>query len=175
MVALWWCHRADSRLVPNQWEMLQCDAVSHWLCRMSVVVTQIIANLTVCSTACWGKQQRNHQSSALLDLCEGNPPVTGGFPSQRASNAESISMSWHNHSTPLSHYCTWQIFFLILKIDTVFKVWSSLYPFGLSYTVCDAVIISTLLLDPTVSVFLNGVVMIHQHPIRIASVRLGQS
>ena len=26
--------------------------------------------------------------SALLALCEGNPPVTGGFPSQRASNAE---------------------------------------------------------------------------------------
>ena len=26
--------------------------------------------------------------SALLALCEGNPPVTGGFPSQRTSNAE---------------------------------------------------------------------------------------
>ena len=26
--------------------------------------------------------------SALLVLCEGNPPVTGGFPSQRASNIE---------------------------------------------------------------------------------------
>ena len=25
---------------------------------------------------------------ALLALCEGNPPVTGGFPSQRANNAE---------------------------------------------------------------------------------------
>ena len=24
--------------------------------------------------------------SILLALCEGNPPVTGGFPSQRASN-----------------------------------------------------------------------------------------
>ena len=26
--------------------------------------------------------------SAILVLCEGNPPVTGGFPSQRASNPE---------------------------------------------------------------------------------------
>ena len=26
--------------------------------------------------------------SALLALCEGNPPVTGGFPSQRSSNAD---------------------------------------------------------------------------------------
>ena len=29
---------------------------------------------------------RRHQSSTLLALCEGKPPVTGGFPSQRASN-----------------------------------------------------------------------------------------
>ena len=33
--------------------------------------------------------------AVLLALCEGNPPVTGGFPSQRASKMESISMSWH--------------------------------------------------------------------------------
>ena len=32
-------------------------------------------------------------SSAVLALCEVNPPVTGGFPSQRASNVENISMS----------------------------------------------------------------------------------
>ena len=31
--------------------------------------------------------------STLLALCEGNPPITGGFPSQRASNTENISMS----------------------------------------------------------------------------------
>ena len=30
--------------------------------------------------------------SALVALCEGNPPVTGGFPSQRATNAE----LWHS-------------------------------------------------------------------------------
>ena len=32
-----------------------------------------------------------------LALCEWNPLVTGGFPSQRASNVESIFMSWHHH------------------------------------------------------------------------------
>ena len=33
---------------------------------------------------------KEHQSSSLhvMALCEGNPPVTGGFPSQRASNAK---------------------------------------------------------------------------------------
>ena len=29
--------------------------------------------------------------------CEGNPPVTGGFPSQRASNAENVSIWWRHH------------------------------------------------------------------------------
>ena len=38
-----------------------------------------------------------HQRSALLALCDWNPPVTGGFPSQRASNVESMSMLWHHH------------------------------------------------------------------------------
>ena len=34
----------------------------------------------------------------LLSLSVGNPPaVTGGFPSQRASNAECTSMSWSHH------------------------------------------------------------------------------
>ena len=41
--------------------------------------------------------QRKHQSSALLANCEGNPPVTGGFPSQRDSNVVSVSTSWRHH------------------------------------------------------------------------------
>ena len=34
---------------------------------------------------------------ALLALCEGNPPMTSGFPSQRASNVERFSMSRSRH------------------------------------------------------------------------------
>ena len=34
----------------------------------------------------WGHDME--RLSALLALCEGNPPVTGGFPSQKANNAE---------------------------------------------------------------------------------------
>ena len=30
-------------------------------------------------------------------LCEGNPPVTDGFPSQKASNAENVSIWWRHH------------------------------------------------------------------------------
>ena len=41
----------------------------------------------------WNKNFKD----ALLALCEGNLPVTGGFPSERASNAENIFISWRHH------------------------------------------------------------------------------
>ena len=34
-----------------------------------------------------------HNGLHILALCAGNPPVTGGFPAQQASNAERLSMS----------------------------------------------------------------------------------
>ena len=33
----------------------------------------------------------------VTGLCEGNPPVTGWFPSQRASNGENVSIWWRDH------------------------------------------------------------------------------
>ena len=45
------------------------------------------------STFCLCAHQRKHRRSALLALCEGNPPVTGGFTSQRSSNAENVFIS----------------------------------------------------------------------------------
>ena len=33
----------------------------------------------------------------VIGLCEGNSPVTGEFPAQRASNAENISIWWRHH------------------------------------------------------------------------------
>ena len=46
----------------------------------------------------WSNVIWKHQSYALLTLCDGNPPVTGGFPSQRISHTESDFMSWRHHS-----------------------------------------------------------------------------
>ena len=65
---------------------------------VSTMASQITGTLTVCLAACLSWQQTNHQSSAS---------VTGGFPSQRANNSESISMSWHQHVDP---QCLWKIF-----------------------------------------------------------------
>ena len=33
----------------------------------------------------------------VTGLCEGNSPVTDGFPAQRASNAENVSIWWRHH------------------------------------------------------------------------------
>ena len=58
--------------------------------------SQITIPSIVCSTVCSGADKRKHQSS-LTDLCEGNLPVTGEFPSQWASNAENVSIWWRHH------------------------------------------------------------------------------
>ena len=54
--------------------------------------------LIVGSTLCSGVDQ----TSKLLvtGLCEGNPMVTSGFPSQRASNVENVFIWWSNHAFP---------------------------------------------------------------------------
>ena len=60
---------------PSQWETaLQCNAISYWLDAYTE----------------WSLHQRKHQSSMLLALCEWNPSVISGFPSQRTSNSNLI-------------------------------------------------------------------------------------
>ena len=58
-----------------------------------------------------------HRSKKISKLrvtgfCEGNPPVTGGFPSQRTSEAENVSTWWRHHAKP--HPCLPQ--YLSLKM-----------------------------------------------------------
>ena len=46
---------------------------------------------------------RSKKTSKLrvTGICEGNSPVTGEFPTQRASNVENISIWWHHHVNSL--------------------------------------------------------------------------
>ena len=50
-------------------------------------------------------RRRSKKTSKLhvTSFCEGNPPVTGGFPSQRASYAEKVSIWWRYHAIPVVH------------------------------------------------------------------------
>ena len=51
-------------------------------------------------------RHRSKQTSKLsvTGLCEGNSPVTGEFPAQRASNAEKVSICWRHHDKPTTMF-----------------------------------------------------------------------
>ena len=59
------------------------------------MASQITGLSIVCSTVCSFRRRSNKTSKLrVTGLCEGNPPVTGGLPSQRASRAKNISIWW---------------------------------------------------------------------------------
>ena len=62
---------------------------------MSAMASQITSVSILCSTVCSGANKKTPKLR-VTGLCEGNPPVTGGFPSQSASNAENASISWRH-------------------------------------------------------------------------------
>ena len=51
-----------------------------------------------------GNIKEKTSKPALLTLCEYTPSVTGGYPSQSASNAESVTMSWHRYEPTMSNH-----------------------------------------------------------------------
>ena len=57
---------------------------------MSTMTSQITGVSIICSIVCSGADQRNYQSS-------------GGFPSQRDSNTENVSIRWRHHGIDLLH------------------------------------------------------------------------
>ena len=60
----------------------------------SAMASQITGVSIVCSAVCRSKKTSKF---SVTGLCEGNPLVSGGFPSQRASNAENVSIWWRHH------------------------------------------------------------------------------
>ena len=68
----------------------------------SKMASQITGISVVYSTVSSGVDQRKHQSSVSL-ACVRNSPMTGEFPTQRASDAQNVSISWRHHDTILTH------------------------------------------------------------------------
>ena len=132
--ALWYQYRifmkSDStygRWVNGLW--YECMSVwlviqVHWFYRYKLPEPAVChscqgtALKTVWATSSWWHHDMETHS-ALLALCEGNPPFTGGFPSQRASNVELsfcciqtvwAAWSWRHHDVEtLSTFCIRQI------------------------------------------------------------------
>ena len=66
---------------------------------MTTMASQITSITIVYSTVYSGVDQIKHQIKhfRVTGLCEGNSPVTGDFPAQRAGNAENVSILWRHH------------------------------------------------------------------------------
>ena len=78
---------------------------------MSAIASQITGVSIVCSTICSIVDERTHRSSASLAF------VTGGFPSERPSNTENVSMT-----------SSWYIYFIIQtkgqRITCIVCIWN---------------------------------------------------
>ena len=76
-----------SRWMALQWGHNGCDGVSN--------------HRSLCCILNRLFRRRSKKTSKLrvTGLCEGNSPVTGEFPAQRASNAENVSVLWRHHGT----------------------------------------------------------------------------
>ena len=81
--------------------MLQvADSKDQW--PFHLIITRMTSYSKYCEGFCctyyntWSSHQfeRKNQSCVLLSICEGNPPIIGGFPSQRVSNVKNVSMLW---------------------------------------------------------------------------------
>ena len=101
-----WCQKCTKYLPDPAMTKLYDAKCLHWSTMnylthhndviMSAMVFQIIGVSIAYSTVCPGADQRKHQNP-VTGVCEGNSPLTGKFPAQRASNAKNVSIWWHHH------------------------------------------------------------------------------
>ena len=76
------CHHCSSL----QWHHNEHDGISnHWH------LDHLVNHLFRC-------RSKKTSKLCVTGLCEGNPPVTGGFPSQRSSNMENLVMSSYSYA-----------------------------------------------------------------------------
>ena len=70
---------------------------------MSAIASQI-TNLTIVHSTVYSDADKKKTSKLrVTGLCEGNSPVAGEFPTQRASNAEKVSIKFDD--VIMAHYC----------------------------------------------------------------------
>ena len=69
-----------------QWRHNECDGVSNHR-RLDYLLNRLFK-----------RRSKKTSNLRVTGLCEGNPPVTGEFPAQKASNAEYVSISWRHHA-----------------------------------------------------------------------------
>ena len=61
------------------------------------------------------RRSKKISSSVSLAFVRGNPPVTNGFPSQRANNAGNVSIWWCNHEKKQLQCAVDEVIYFFLK------------------------------------------------------------
>ena len=92
----------------------------------SFISIHLLLDCLFVTVVCSSCHQRKPQSFASLALCEGNPPVVGGSPSQKTTSAESISMSWYCHDIqyiPRNIADFWENIHIVLFNKPIIPVW----------------------------------------------------
>ena len=70
------------------------------------MVSQITSRTSVNSIVYSGADQKKTSKLSATGLCDGNSPVNGAFPAQKANNAEIVSIWWRNQDLLFSEI--WQ-------------------------------------------------------------------
>ena len=70
---------------------------------MSTMTSAIASVMIVYSTVYYQAQIKENIKAPVTGFCEGNSPVTGEFPAQRASKTKKISIWWRNHGNVLAY------------------------------------------------------------------------
>ena len=100
-------HSTYMASVSLQWRHNECDGISNHRCLDCLLNCLFRPRLK--------KTLKLH----VTGLCEGNSPATGGFPLQRASNVENVSIWWCHHGTVLSG---WMASFCWLWLISVYMM-----------------------------------------------------
>ena len=95
---------------------------------MSAMAPQI-TSLTIFHSIVYSRRRSKKTSKLrVIGLCEGNSPVTGEFPAQRASNAEIVSIWWRHHDN-----CEYIMYTYIFYIHMLFMEDVGKYQKGMRY------------------------------------------
>ena len=113
-LCIWYC---DITYLQFQWEYMVCEPpciANHYENQITNETITVMSHeghgishhqpLQCLLSSLLGLTSKKHHRPTLLALCEGNPPVTSRFTSQRASRVEGVSMSWR-HLGLRPHIC----------------------------------------------------------------------
>ena len=109
-LAVWGCRDASVELLIDIYAWQTCIIYCNIWCIvqryfMSFKSVQLRHNEHDCLLNGFFRRRTKKTSKlCVTGLCEGNPPLTGGFSSQRASRAENVSIWWRHHETDVDTY-----------------------------------------------------------------------